>query len=49
MVLEYTVLLSLLVFGVNGQDPVVEIDTGFILGRTEDYKGQIIKQNVVEL
>ena len=49
MVLEYTVLLSLLVFGVNGQDPVVEIDTGFILGRTVDYKGKIIKQNVVEL
>ena len=42
MGLEYIVLLSLLVFGVKAQDPVVQIDTGFISGRTVDYQGKII-------
>ena len=49
MDLEYIFVLSLLVFGVKTQDPVVQIDTGFILGRTVDYKGKVTKQNTVRL
>ena len=49
MFLEYTVLLSVLVFGINAQDPVVEIDAGFISGRTVDYKGKVIEKISIQV